>query len=42
VTSVVDERSPTFLEAADLVIDVDRIRPKAVAEEIVRRLGLEA
>ncbi|HSK94052.1 MAG TPA: shikimate kinase [Candidatus Angelobacter sp.] len=42
VTAVVDERSPTFLEAADVVIDVDRLRPRLVAEEIVSRLGLDA
>lgn len=39
VRSVVEERSPTFRSAADLVIDVDRMRPGPVADEIVRRLA---
>jgi shikimate kinase len=41
VRSVVDERTPTFESAADVVIDVDRLRPRAVVDEIVERLGLE-
>jgi shikimate kinase len=41
VRSVVDDRTPTFESAADVVIDVDRLRPRAVVDEIVERLGLE-
>jgi shikimate kinase len=40
VRDVVRERTPTFAGVADLVIDVDRMRPPAIAEEIVRRLGI--
>ena len=41
IRSVVAERTPAFEEAADIVIDVDRLRPGQVVEEIVRRLGIE-
>jgi shikimate kinase len=41
IRSVVAERTPAFEEAADIVIDVDRLRPRHVVEEIVRRLGIE-
>jgi shikimate kinase len=41
IRSVVAERTPAFEEAADLVIDVDRLRPRHVVEEIVQRLGIE-
>jgi shikimate kinase len=41
IRSVVAERTPAFEEAADMVIDVDRLRPRQVVEEIVRRLGIE-
>ena len=41
IRSVVADRSPAFEATADLVIDVDRLRPRQVVEEIVRRLGLE-
>jgi hypothetical protein len=40
VRSVVDERTPTYTEAADLIVDVDRLRPGRVADEIVRQLEL--
>jgi shikimate kinase len=41
IRSVVAERTPAFEEAADVVIDVDRLRPRHVVDEIVRRLGIE-
>ena len=41
IRSVVAERTPAFEEAADIVIDVDRLRPRHVVEEIVRRLVIE-
>lgn len=41
IQDVVEERSPVFDEAADIAIDVDRLRPRLVVEEIVRRLGIE-
>jgi shikimate kinase len=41
IRDVVKERSPTFDDAADITIDVDRLRPRLVVEEIVRRLGVE-
>jgi shikimate kinase len=41
IRSVATARSPVFEEAADIVIDVDRLRPRLVVEEIVRRLGIE-
>ena len=41
IQDVVEERSPVFEEAADMAIDVDRLRPRLVVDEIVRRLGLE-
>jgi len=41
VRDVVEERTPTYASVADLIVDVDRIRPPAVAEEIVGRLGLD-
>ncbi len=40
VRSVVDERTPTYTEAADVIVDVDRLRPGRVADEIIRRLEL--
>ncbi len=40
VRAVVEERTPTFTAVADLIVDVDRLRPAGVADEIVRRLGL--
>ena len=41
IRSVAAERTPAFEESADIVIDVDRLRPRQVVEEIVRRLGIE-
>jgi shikimate kinase len=41
IRAVVTERSPAFEATADLVIDVDRLRPRQVVEEIVRRLRME-
>jgi shikimate kinase len=41
IRSVVAERTPAFEEAADIVIDVDRLRPRHVVDKIVRRLGIE-
>jgi shikimate kinase len=41
IRSVVAQRTPAFEQAADLVIDVDRLRPRQVVEEIVRGLGIE-
>ena len=41
IRSVVAERTPAFEEAADVVIDVDRLRPRHVVDEIVRQLGIE-
>lgn len=41
IRNVVEERSPIFDDAADITIDVDRLRPRLVVEEIVRRLGIE-
>ena len=41
IRNVVDERGPVFAEAADIAIDVDRLRPRLVVEEIVQRLGIE-
>lgn len=41
VRDVVAERSPTYEAVADIIIDTDRLRPKGVAEEILRRLGVE-
>ena len=41
IQDVVEERSPIFEEAADMAIDVDRLRPRLVVDEIVRRLGIE-
>jgi shikimate kinase len=41
IRDVVEERSPVFDEAADIAIDVDRLRPRLVVEEIVQRLGIE-
>jgi shikimate kinase len=41
IRTVVEERGPVFDEAADVAIDVDRLRPRLVIEEIVRRLGVE-
>jgi shikimate kinase len=40
VQDVVEERSPAFEAAADITIDVDRLRPRLVVDEIVRRLGV--
>jgi shikimate kinase len=40
VRDVVAERTPTFERVADHIIDVDRIRPPAVANEILRRIGV--
>jgi shikimate kinase len=39
---VVEERTPTYTEVADLIVDVDRLRPGAVADEIIAALGIEA
>jgi shikimate kinase len=41
IRNVVEERTPAFEEAADLVIDVDRLRPRQVVEAIVRQLALD-
>jgi shikimate kinase len=41
IRSVVAERTPAFDEAAHIVIDVDRLRPRHVVDEIVRQLGIE-
>jgi hypothetical protein len=41
IRSVVAERTPAFEDAADIVIDVDRLRPRHVVDEIVRQLGIE-
>ena len=41
IRSVVAERTPAFEQAAHIVIDVDRLRPRQVVDEIVRRLGIE-
>jgi shikimate kinase len=41
VRDIVAERSPTFEAAADLIVDTDRLRPRIVADEILRRLGIE-
>lgn len=41
VRDVVEQRTPTYTTAADVIIDVDRMRPGPVAEEILRRLGIE-
>ncbi len=41
IRNVVADRGPVFDEAADVAIDVDRLRPRLVVEEIVRRLGIE-
>ena len=38
IRRVAAERAPMFESVADLVIDVDRRRPKAIVEEIVERL----
>jgi shikimate kinase len=40
VRDVVRERTPTFAGVAAMTIDVDRMRPPAVADEIVRQLGI--
>ena len=40
VRDIVAQRTTTYTAAADLIIDVDRMRPGLVADEIVRRLGL--
>lgn len=42
VRSVVEERTPTYTEAADLIIDVDRLRPGPIADAIAAALGIEA
>ncbi len=42
VRRVVEERTPTYTEVADLIVDVDRLRPGAVADEIVAALGIQA
>lgn len=39
VRAVVEERTPTFESAADIVIDVDRLRPPAVVTAILREIG---
>jgi len=41
IRNVVEVRGTVFHEAADIAIDVDRLRPRLVVEEIVRRLGVE-
>ena len=41
IEDVVEERDPVFEAAADMVIDVDRLRPRLVVEEIVRRAGID-
>jgi shikimate kinase len=41
IRSVAAQRTPAFEEAADLVVDVDRLRPRQVVEEIVRQLGID-
>ena len=42
IRSVVAERSATYERVADLVIDTDRLRPRAIVERIVERLGIPA
>ncbi len=42
VRDVVDQRTPTYTAAADLIIDVDRLRPGPVADDILRGLGISA
>jgi shikimate kinase len=41
IRSVVGDRSPAYEATADLVVDVDRLRPRQVVDQIVRQLGLE-
>ena len=41
VRGVVAERSATFESVADIVIDVDRLRPRVIVDQIVGRLGAE-
>ena len=41
VRDVVDRRTPTYTAAADLIIDVDRLRAGPVADAILRELGIE-
>ena len=41
IRNVAEERGPVFDAAANIAIDVDRLRPRLVVEEIVRRLGVE-
>lgn len=41
VRDVVDQRTPTYTAAADLIVDVDRLRPGPVADQILRELDIE-
>lgn len=41
VRGVVAERTPTYTDAADLIVDVDRQRPGPIADQIVAALGIE-
>jgi shikimate kinase len=41
IRSVAAQRTPAFEQAADFVVDVDRLRPRQVVEDIVQGLGIE-
>ena len=41
IRSVVGDRSPAYEATANVIVDVDRLRPRQVVDEIVQRLGLE-